>query len=67
VVQKGSQSSVYLVNNNKVEERKVQLGMRTPSEVEIKQGLKPSDRVIVTGTTYVRPGDKVQVQPALKE
>lgn len=67
VVQKGSQSSVYLVNNNKVEERKVQLGMRTPSEVEIKQGLKASDRVIVTGTTYVRPGDKVQVQPALKE
>lgn len=67
VIMSGNRASVYVAANNKVEERQVQLGLRTPAEIEIKSGLKPADQVIVNGVTYVRPGDKIQIQPALKQ
>lgn len=53
---------VYVTVNNKVEARKVKLGIETPVEVEIESGLKSDEQVIVKGNTFVRPGDQVQIQ-----
>lgn len=61
------QPLVYVTVNNQVVAKPVKLGLRSPAEIEILQGLSPQDKVIVKGMSYVRPGDKVQVQPAVKE
>lgn len=64
---------VYTVNTGQtgkvstVTAKAVITGLRTPEVVEIRQGLSPQDQVIVKGSSYVRPGDKVQIQPAIKE
>jgi HlyD family secretion protein len=67
VMQENNKPVVYVAVNNKVEARPVQLGLRSPAEVEIRQGLKSQEQVIVKGAAYVRPGDKVQIQAAVKE
>lgn len=58
---------VFVVVNQQVQSKTVSLGLRTPEKVEVRQGLSPQDQVIVKGVSYVQPGDKVQVQPAVKE
>jgi RND family efflux transporter MFP subunit len=54
------QKILYLVNDkNEVVARPVQLGALHDGLREITDGLKPSDRVIVTGLQQVRPGVRV--------
>jgi RND family efflux transporter MFP subunit len=55
---------VYVVNeNNEAERRDVQLGAQQPGGLQVvTSGLKPDDRVIVTGTQHARPGLVVQPQ-----
>jgi HlyD family secretion protein len=67
VVRQQNQTLVYLVKDQKVSARSVLTGLRTPEEIEIRQGLRPTDAVIVRGTQFVQPGDRVQVQPAVAE
>lgn len=67
VVREGNKSYVYTVANNQVQSRTVTTGLRTPDEVEIRQGIGPKDQVIIRGTSFVRPGDKVQVQKPVQE
>lgn len=47
---------------DRIEYRKVTLGVLQGSLREIKSGLVPGDRVVVNGMQRVRPGDKVRVQ-----
>lgn len=44
-----------------VQRQQVSIGQRQPGLVEITQGLRPGERVIVRGTTRVRPGQQVSV------
>ena len=44
-----------------VERKQVSIGQRQPGLVEITEGLLPGERVIVRGTTRVRPGQHVSV------
>ncbi len=62
IIQNQEQSQLYLANQGTVEARSVKLGLRTGSEIEITAGLNQQDQVIVKGTHYVKPGDKVQTQ-----
>lgn len=56
---------VYVVNaENVVEQQQVTLGSRTRGWVEITDGLKVDQQVIIRGILKVRPGDKVQVEQA---
>ncbi|GGQ06506.1 efflux RND transporter periplasmic adaptor subunit [Shewanella litoralis] len=56
---------VYVVNaDNKVEQVKVTLGIRTRGWVEITNGLEVGKQVIIRGILKVRPGDEVKVQQA---
>jgi RND family efflux transporter MFP subunit len=60
VTQNGGEARVLTVNRqNEVEERKVTLGLRGKSRVEVLAGLTESDRVIVGNQSQFRNGEKV--------
>jgi multidrug efflux pump subunit AcrA (membrane-fusion protein) len=47
--------------NDLAEARVVTLGRMDGSEVEITEGLKAGDRLVISGAQYLKPGDKVRV------
>lgn len=55
-----------LSDNNTVQAKPVEVGetLNNGSRVEITQGLKPSDRVVVAGAGYLKDGDRVRVAGA---
>lgn len=61
----GNKTYVYIAKNNKVEERKVKVGVQRPEEVEIIDGLDGSEDVITKGNVFVKSGDRIQIQKAL--
>lgn len=65
VTQVGRDSFVWRLDaDNKVEQLTVRTGARRAGVVEIVEGLKVGDRIIVDGTGKVRPGQTVAPQPA---
>lgn len=59
------QSKHYLtlvVEDGTIEEREVHIGIRANGGVEITQGLKPGEQVVVRGMGNVRAGQKVTIQ-----
>jgi multidrug efflux pump subunit AcrA (membrane-fusion protein) len=59
----GDQTTVYLVNQaNKIEDRKVALGLQTASDAEVSVGLKEGDQVVVSDRSGLKPGDFVHPQ-----
>lgn len=56
---------VYVVGaDNKVEQRRVQLGQSTPTTAVVSSGLKDGDMVVADGIQRVRPGIEVNPGPA---
>jgi membrane fusion protein (multidrug efflux system) len=55
-----------VVRKNKAIFTDVETGMRTADKVEILDGLKPGDSVVVTGVLFVRPGGNVKVKKVVK-
>ncbi|MBM3569417.1 MAG: efflux RND transporter periplasmic adaptor subunit [Alphaproteobacteria bacterium] len=64
VVPEGFKAYVFVVANNRVQRRAVALGLRLPGEVEVTDGLKPGETVIVEGVQKVRDGQTVMPRPA---
>lgn len=56
------QQTVFVHRDGKVEERKVQAGLRTSDSVQIIEGLKAGDELITSGVLQLRPGMPVQVK-----
>ena len=57
----GKNPTVLVINkNNEIEERKVTLGIETPTEVEILSGLQENEAVVVGSRTQIKPGQKVE-------
>ncbi|MDJ0837543.1 MAG: efflux RND transporter periplasmic adaptor subunit [Acidobacteriota bacterium] len=52
---------VFVAVDGKASERKVKTGIRTPSTVQVIEGLQPGDLVIRTGILQLREGAAVQV------
>jgi membrane fusion protein (multidrug efflux system) len=53
---------VYRVDaDSTIEKLEVTIGRRRPGEVEVVAGLEAGDRVVVEGTTQVRPGMPVEI------
>lgn len=52
---------VYLVRNGRVEESRVQTGIRTSEKVQIVSGIARGDTVLTTGLLQVRPGMEVEI------
>jgi membrane fusion protein, multidrug efflux system len=56
---------VYLVDaQNKVEQRRIQLGQSSPTTAVVMSGLKDGEMVVVDGIQKVRPGQTVAPGPA---
>jgi RND family efflux transporter MFP subunit len=64
VSRNGAETTVLLVGpGNRVEQRRVTIGMDSAQRLEILTGLSEGDRVIVGAGGQVRPGDEVRPQP----
>ncbi|HEV8149127.1 MAG TPA: efflux RND transporter periplasmic adaptor subunit, partial [Gemmatimonadales bacterium] len=51
---------VWVVRDGKAERRRVSLGVRTPGYVEIREGIEPGERVVVSGNERLSPGAEVR-------
>jgi RND family efflux transporter MFP subunit len=58
------QNSVFVVNNGKVEQRKVDVGYTSLNQVEILKGVKEGEMVIVEDLDRFQPGDRVRTKLA---
>lgn len=52
---------VFLIQQGKVTEKQVEIGMRTATHVQIVGGLQAGDTVLTTGILQARPGSPVQI------
>jgi len=64
LVPQGSDQLVYRVVDGKAVATKVRLGLRQRGEVEIAEGLRPDDRIVVAGQEKLRDGAPVAVLAA---
>ena len=46
--------------NNRVEVRKIQLGLETADKVEVRSGLNEGDMVVIGGRASLQPGQEVR-------
>jgi len=64
VVRNGSEATVLVVNaQNRLEERRVELGLEGTRWVEVVSGLKENDRVLIGSRSEYRVGDRVEPKP----
>lgn len=54
--------TVYVINDQQIEERTVKLGLETPSKIEVLAGLSENDVVMIGSRTLVKPGQKVEAK-----
>jgi membrane fusion protein (multidrug efflux system) len=52
---------VYLYKSGQAQPQQVSVGMRTESDIQLLDGVKPGDTVIVSGIIQMKPGVKVSV------
>lgn len=61
VQREGKSSSLFVVNShNQIEERHVQLGLETPTKVEILSGANEKELVLIGSRSSLTPGEAVQ-------
>jgi len=63
VVSEGLRHIVYVVKDNKAERRVITIGQRQNAMVEVVDGLKPGETIVVLGVQRVRPGGDVAARP----
>lgn len=61
IVSQGRDRVVYVVRDGRAQAVKVALGIRVPGRVEVVEGLKAGDVVVVSGQQRLRPGVAVDV------
>jgi RND family efflux transporter MFP subunit len=63
VNQGANQASVFLVDgNNRLQERAIKLGLQTPNDAEVLEGLAEGDRVVVSDRSGLKTGMLVRPQ-----
>ncbi len=63
VSQTGDEASIFLVDANDIlQQRKIVLGLRTASDVEVLSGLNEGDRVVVSDRSGLKAGLHVKPQ-----
>jgi len=68
VNQSTAQASILLVDhNNKLQERKITLGLQTASDAEVLGGLNEGDLVVVSDRSALKPGAEVKPQQVALE
>ena len=62
IVERDGYRYVFVVGDGDVvAQRRVETGLRRGGLVEIRDGVGPSDRVVVTGAAFLAEGDRVRV------
>ena len=61
----GDAGTVLVVNDGKVEERKVTLGIVENDDVEILSGVSAGETLVARAASFLRPGDKVRAMPMI--
>lgn len=64
VVPEGLKASIFVIKDGRAEKRDVKLGERMPGEVEIVEGLKAGEAVVVQGVQKIRHNQPVAARPA---
>jgi len=59
-----SGKAVYIVEDNHAVRRDVKLGIIKGNRVQILEGLRPTDQLIVEGHRFAAPGLKVNIIPS---
>jgi membrane fusion protein, multidrug efflux system len=59
IVSEGLRQIVYPVKDNKVERRVIRIGQRQGGKVEVLEGLRPGETIVVLGVQRVRAGANV--------
>lgn len=67
IVPEQGRTFVFVVADGEATRREVKLGKRRPGEVEIVEGLKEHERVVVEGTHNLRDGGPVREQQAVSQ
>lgn len=63
IVAEGPRQLAFVVKDNKIERRVVQIGQRQQGRVEVVSGLAAGEVIVVRGVQRVRPGQTVQTRP----
>lgn len=61
IVPEGRKQFVFVVNGETVEKREITIGARREGDMEVTQGLKEGEKVVVQGTMMVRDGGPVKI------
>lgn len=61
VVERDGKNVVLVATSGRVVQRRVDLGLRNESRVEVTRGVEPGEQVIVTGHVFLKDGDPVTV------
>lgn len=67
IVPEGRKQFVFVVQDAKVEKREIVIGARRPGDVEVTEGLKKDEKVVVQGTMMVRDGGAVSITAEQKK
>jgi len=61
IMARGTRKIVFVVERNTAMERPIKTGLENPGEVEVSEGLKPSDRLVINGFETLRDRSKVKI------
>lgn len=67
IVGEGLRHLLYVVKDNTIERRVVRIGQRQGGRIEIADGVKPGETIVVRGVQRVRPGLAVEPKPISAE
>jgi len=67
IIIKNNKPIVYVAIKDKVYDKPVTIGLRTPVDVEIINGVNTNDQVIIKGNNYVQPGDSIKIQTDIND
>jgi len=63
IVWQGRDAHVFLAENGRAVRREVRTGIRDGDRIQIREGLRPGDLVIVTAAQGLKDGDPIRVAP----
>ena len=61
---KGNLWAVFVVSNNKAEERTISIARRSSTEAMVEKGLQPGEKVIIYPSEKIKHKERVKTQPA---
>lgn len=62
ILRDGRDAFCCCVSSGKIERRKIELGLRSGGEVEVREGIRPNDTVVRVGVEALQPGQPVEVR-----